>query len=161
MSFTSSAGVMRHRFLWLGMLLVMLSALGLALPAAADGVVNASSFTRTAIAGVEPVAYFIEGKPVEGKSEFAHDWMDATWYFASAENRDLFAADPEKYAPQYGGYCAFGVASGYAVSIDPAAWSVVDGKLYLNYSPGVQADWKRDAPGYIRKADANWPRVLK
>jgi YHS domain-containing protein len=139
MSFTSSAGVMRHRFLWLGMLLVMLSALGLALPAAADGVVNASSFTGTAIEGVDPVAYFTQGKPVEGKSEFAHDWMDATWYFASAENRDLFAADPEKYAPEYGGYCAWAVANGYTAKIDPEAWTIVDDKLYLNYSKDVQA----------------------
>jgi YHS domain-containing protein len=159
MNFTSSAGVMRHRFLWLGMLLVMLSALGLALPAAADGVVNASSFTGTAIEGVDPVAYFIEGKPVEGKSEFAHDWMDATWYFASAENRDLFAADPEKYAPQYGGYCAWAVANGYTAKIDPEAWKIVDDKLYLNYSKDVQAQWAQDVPGNITKGDANWPKI--
>jgi hypothetical protein len=114
-----------------------------------------------AIRGYDPVAYFTQGQPVKGSERFTHRWKDATWRFASAENRDRFAAAPEKYAPQYGGYCAFGVASGYAVSIDPAAWSVVDDKLYLNYSPGVQADWKRDVPGYIRKADANWPKVLK
>jgi hypothetical protein len=101
-----------------------------------------------AIRGYDPVAYFAEGRPVKGLR------------FASAQNRERFAADPQKYAPQYGGYCAYGVANNYAVSVDPAAWRIVDGKLYLNYSKGVQADWNRDIPGYIGKADANWPGAL-
>jgi YHS domain-containing protein len=95
MSFTSSAGAMRRRFLWLGMLLAAFGAVGLAVPAAAGSGVNASSFTGTAIEGYDPVAYFTEGRPVEGESAFSHEWMDATWYFANAENRDLFATDPE------------------------------------------------------------------
>jgi YHS domain-containing protein len=132
---------------------------GAALPAAAGGVVNASSFTGTAIEGYDPVAYFAEGRPVEGDSAFAHDWMGATWYFASAENRDRFAADPERYAPQYGGYCAWAVAHGYTAKIDPAAWKIVEGKLYLNYSKEVQADWAQDIPGNITKSDANWPKI--
>jgi YHS domain-containing protein len=107
------------------------------------------------------VSYFTAARPAKGSSEFQHKWRGATWYFASAENRAAFAADPEKYAPQYGGYCAYGVANGYAVSIDPAAWSVVDGKLYLNYSLGVRESWNKDIPGYIRRADGNWPEVLK
>ena len=159
MSLNTFAGAVRQRFLWLGMLLVALSALGLALPAAAGGVVNASSFTGTAIEGYDPVAYFTEGRPVEGESEFAHDWMDATWYFASAEHRDLFAADPDKYAPQYGGYCAWAVAQGYTAKIDPEAWKIVDDKLYLNYSREVQAQWAQDIPGNITKGDANWPKI--
>jgi YHS domain-containing protein len=159
MSFTCSAGALRRCFIGLGMLLVILSALGVALPAAAGGVVNASSFTGTAIEGVDPVAYFTQGKPVEGRSAFSHDWMDATWYFASAENRDQFAADPEKYAPQYGGYCAWAVAQGYTAKIDPEAWKIVDGKLYLNYSKDVQAQWAHDIPGNITKGDANWPKI--
>ena len=106
MSLTSSAPALRQWILWLSLLLVGLSGLGLTLPAGAGGVVNASSFTGTAIEGYDPVAYFTEGRPVEGASAFSHDWMGATWYFASAENRDRFAADPERYAPQYGGYCA-------------------------------------------------------
>ena len=113
-----------------------------------------------AIRGYDPVAYFTEGRPVKGSREFTHPWRGATWRFASAENRERFAAAPETYAPQYGGYCAYGVASGYAVKIEPDAWSVVDGKLYLNYDRGVQKTWQSDVPGYIRKADANWPRVL-
>ena len=114
-----------------------------------------------AIRGNDPVAYFTEGKPVKGKAEFSHQWKGATWRFASAANRERFAAAPEKYAPQYGGYCAYGVASGYAVKTEPDAWSVVEGKLYLNYDRNVQASWVKDIPGYIRKADANWPRALQ
>jgi YHS domain-containing protein len=159
MSLTCSARAMRRRFLWLGFGLAILSALGLALPATAGGVVNVSSFTGTAIEGYDPVAYFTEGRPVEGESGFAHDWMDATWYFATAENRDQFAADPDRYAPQYGGYCAWAVAHGYTAKIDPEAWKIVDGKLYLNYSKDVQAQWAEDIPGNIAKGDANWPKI--
>lgn len=113
-----------------------------------------------AIRGYDPVAYFTEGRPVKGSREFSHRWNGAEWRFASAQNRERFAAAPEKYAPQYGGYCAYGVAGGYAVKIEPEAWSVVDGKLYLNYDRSVQASWRKDVPGYIRKADTNWPAVL-
>jgi YHS domain-containing protein len=98
---------------------------------------------------------------VKGSSQFKHEWKGATWRFASAANRDAFAAAPEKFAPQYGGYCAYGVANGYTVSTVPEAWTVVDGKLYLNYSLGVQADWRKDPSGYIRKANANWPKALE
>ena len=141
------------------LLLGLVLALGGLQPASAEGVVNASSWTGTAIEGYDPVAYFEEGKPVEGDSDHAHEWMGATWYFASAENRDLFAADPEKYAPQYGGYCAWAVSNGYTAKIDPQAWSVVDDKLYLNYSLDVQKQWSQDVPGNITKADANWPGI--
>jgi YHS domain-containing protein len=114
-----------------------------------------------AIRGYDPVAYFDKKGPVKGSKQFSHQWNGATWHFTSAENRDKFAAAPEKYAPQYGGYCAYGVAQGYAPEIDPAAWSVVDGKLFLNLSLGVRERWNKDIPGYIKKADANWPAVLK
>jgi len=113
-----------------------------------------------AIRGYDPVAYFTQGAPVKGSDKFSHQWRGATWRFASAANRDLFRESPEKYAPQYGGYCAYGVAQNYAVSVDPAAWSVVDGKLYLNYSKSVRENWNKDVPGYLRKADANWPKAL-
>jgi len=114
-----------------------------------------------AIRGHDPVAYFDRKGPVKGSKQFSHSWGGATWYFASAENREKFAADPERYAPQYGGYCAYAVAQGYTADIDPAAWSIVDGKLFLNYSLGVRERWNRDIPGHIRKADANWPAVLQ
>lgn len=114
-----------------------------------------------AIRGHDPVAYFAQGGPAKGSKQFSHQWGGATWYFASAGNRDKFAAKPESYGPQYGGYCAYGVAQGSAPEIDPSAWSIVEGKLYLNYSHSIRERWKKDIPGYIRKADANWPAVLQ
>jgi YHS domain-containing protein len=149
----------RNRVL-MGLLLGLVLTIAGLQPASAGGVVNAS-WTGTAIDGYDPVAYFKQGKPVEGDSEYSYDWMGATWYFASAENRDLFAADPEKYAPQYGGYCAWAVSQGYTASSDPEAWRIVDDKLYLNYSKSVQSRWAQDIPGNIEKADANWPKVLE
>ena len=119
------------------------------------------SFFGTAIDGTDPVAYFTENKPVKGSSDFAHEWNGATFHFASAENRDLFAANPEKYAPQYGGYCAWAVSQGYTASTDPNAWKIVDGKLYLNYNKSVQQKWEADIPGHIASGDANWPKVLE
>lgn len=125
------------------------------------GEINSTTFGSVAIDGTDPVAYFQEGRPVEGSSDFEHEWKGATWQFASAENRDLFAADPEAYAPQYGGYCAWAVSQGYTASIDPEAWKIVDGKLYLNYSKGVQSRWAQDIPGHITAADQNWPEIAK
>ena len=85
-----------------------------------------------AIRGTDPVAYFTQGGPVAGSADFTHTWNNATWQFSSAENRDLFASNPEQYAPQYGGFCAWAMSQGYTASIDPSAWKIVDGKLYLN-----------------------------
>ena len=110
-----------------------------------------------AIQGYDPVAYFTQGKPVYGKDEFTHDYAGATWRFASADSRDAFAAEPERYAPQYGGYCAWAVSQGYTASTDPDAWRIEDGRLYLNYSKSVQSRWEKDIPGNIASADANWP----
>ena len=114
-----------------------------------------------AIRGHDAVAYFDQKGPVKGSKQFSHSWQGATWYFASAENRDKFAADPERFAPRYGGYCAYAVSNGYKADIDPRAWSILDGRLYLNYSLGVRDRWNRDIPGNIRKGDANWPAVLQ
>jgi len=144
--------------LLMGLLLGLVLAIAGPQPASAGGVVNAS-WTGTAIEGYDPVAYFTDGKPVEGDSDYSYEWMDATWYFASAENRDLFAADPEKYAPQYGGYCAYAVSQGGTATIDPEAWRIEDGKLYLNLNKDIQATWMKDIPGYIEKANANWPGI--
>jgi hypothetical protein len=113
-----------------------------------------------AIKGYDPVAYFTMSKPVKGDKDQVASWMGATWRFASAQNRDLFEKDPEKYAPRYGGYCAYGVANNYLVKIDPKAWTVYEGRLYLNYSLKVREQWKTDIPGNIRKADANWPGLI-
>lgn len=113
-----------------------------------------------AIKGADPVAYFTQGQYVPGSSAHEHVWQGATWQFSSAENRDLFAANPEQYAPEYGGYCAWAVSQGYTAPVDPTAWSIVDGKLYLNFNSEVQARWERDIPGFISQANQNWPGVL-
>ena len=130
-------------------------------PAWADKASVYQSNSGTAIDGTDPTSYFTEGRPVAGDAGITHDWNGATWRFTSAENRDRFAAAPEKYAPQYGGYCAWAVSQGYTASTDPDAWSIVDGKLYLNYSKSVQKNWEGDVPGHIASANKNWPTVLK
>lgn len=114
-----------------------------------------------AIRGYDPVAYFNNKKAIKGAKAFTARYMDADWYFTSAENRDRFVSMPEKYAPQYGGYCAWAVSKGYTASVDPQAWSIVDGKLYLNYNQGVKRKWSKDIPGNIRAANTNWPSVLE
>lgn len=127
---------------------------------AADPVYT-GTFSSLAVDGHDPVAYFTMGKPVEGSADYEYEWNGATWRFASQENLESFKADPEKYAPQYGGYCAWAVSQGYTASADPDAWKIVDGKLYLNYSKGVQQRWSEDIPGNIAKADDNWPKVIE
>ena len=128
--------------------------------AAAKSEINQSYFSGVAIKGTDPVAYFTDKKPVEGLSDISYKWRGAEWRFKSAANRDTFAAAPEKYAPQFGGYCAWAVSQGSTAGIDPDAWSIVDGALYLNYSSAIQARWSQDIPGNIAKAEANWPGVL-
>jgi hypothetical protein len=113
-----------------------------------------------AIRGYDPVAYFTEGKPIKGDPGISTAWKDATWHFASTENLAAFTADPDKYVPAYGGYCAYAVANGYTATTEPDAWSVVDGRLFLNYSKRVKQRWEKDIEGYGTKADANWPGVL-
>lgn len=112
-----------------------------------------------AISGYDPVAYFTENRAVEGSDAYTADHGGATYRFSTAANRDAFVADPDRYAPQYGGYCAYAVANGYTAKIDPEAYSVVDGKLYLNFSKSVRQRWSKDIPGHIASGDANWPKL--
>lgn len=141
--------------------LVLALSFALAPPqAAAKDQVYTGTFSTLAVSGYDPVAYFRASKPVEGKSEYETKWNGATWRFAGAENLAAFKADPKAFAPQYGGYCAWAVSQGYTASSDPTAWRIVDSKLYLNYSHGVQRQWAEDIPGNIAKGDRNWPKVL-
>ena len=112
-----------------------------------------------AIRGYDPVAYFTERKPVKGSAQYSSEYKGTRFFFASAAHRDAFAGDPAKFAPQYGGFCAFAVSKGYKAKIDPDAWTIVQDKLYLNYDTGVRERWMEDIPGHIRKADHNWPKV--
>lgn len=113
-----------------------------------------------AIDGTDAVAYFTEGAPVPGTAEHTVDWKGATWRFSSAANRTAFEADPEAYAPQFGGYCAWAVAEGYTASTVPDAWTIYEDRLYLNFSRRVQRRWERDIPGNVARGNANWPSVL-
>lgn len=132
-----------------------------AIPAlAARSVVNTGESGNVAIRGTDSVAYFSLGRAVPGSPDFQASWHGAVWYFASAMNRDLFAADPERYAPRYGGYCAYALARGELSDIDPAAFTIHGGKLYLHCSDKARDAWLEDPDGYIAKADALWPGVL-
>ena len=119
-----------------------------------------TNFWGQAIRGYDPVAYFKEGRAVEGKKKYQYVWNGAKWNFSSDQNLNDFIRAPERFSPQYGGYCAWAVSQGYTASIDPEAWNVIDDRLYLNYSLDVQKTWSEDIPGNIRKADKNWPILL-
>ncbi len=112
-----------------------------------------------AIRGYDVVAFFSESKPVQGNESFSYTWKDATWLFSSKENLELFKMNPEKYAPQYGGYCAYGMSGGYKAPTVIETWKILNGKLYFNYSLKVQELWNKDQPGFIQKADLNWEKV--
>jgi YHS domain-containing protein len=113
-----------------------------------------------AVGGYDTVAFFTEGAPTKGSKEYAMEYKGAVWRFASQENLDLFAGDPTAYAPQYGGYCAWAASQGYTAKGNPKFWTVYEDKLYLNYNGKVQKDWLVDVPGFIEKANANWPGIL-
>ena len=114
-----------------------------------------------AIRGYDPVAYFKSADAVKGKKEFSYNYENATWYFSSQENLEIFKANPEKYLPQYGGYCAYGTSDGdgHKAPTQPDAWTVINGKLYFNYNKKVQTLWLKDTTELIRKADVNWPKI--
>jgi len=116
-----------------------------------------------AVKGVDVVAYFsleAGAKPVQGNTDIAYEYMGATWYFSSEENRELFAKNPEKYAPQYGGYCAYAVSKGSIIGVNPKYWHIVNDKLYLNYNWLADRSWRKDREAAIARADANWPTIL-
>jgi hypothetical protein len=114
-----------------------------------------------ALSGYDPVAYFTESRAVKGRVDFETTWNGARWRFVSHENRDRFVKDPLRYAPQFGGYCAYAVSKGYTASADALAWSVVNGKLYVNYSMSVRQEWEKDRDARIASAEANWPGVVE
>ena len=119
-----------------------------------------ASETDTAINGYDSVAYFTQSAPVKGLDANTYDYKGTKWKFASQANLELFKNNPEKYAPQYGGYCAYGVANDNLVKVDPGQFTVFEGKLYLNYDAAIQKDWLKDKAGFIRKADAKFLQLL-
>ena len=110
--------------------------------------------------GTDVTAYFSESRAVAGDPAITLDWRGATWRFATEAARAAFEMDPEAYAPKYGGYCAYAASKNYIAPTDPAAWTIVDDRLYLNFSRSVRALWSLDRAGHIARADANWPGVL-
>ena len=136
-----------------GVLLVMMMT-----PALADGFINGAS-KGVAIDGYDPVAYFTDGESQKGSSEFTTDWGGTQWRFSSAEHRDLFVQMPGKYAPQYGGYCAYAASINLIAPGNPTHWKVVDGKLFLNNNLIVHKLWERDIPAKISAGDQHWPSL--
>lgn len=145
----------------------LLAAAGAALAAlmmpaalAAEAPVYTGLLSNVAVGGHDPVAYFTAGKPVKGAKAFTTTYQGAEFRFASAANLAAFKANPAKYAPQYGGYCAWAVSQGYTAPGDPTVWKVVGGKLYLNYDEEVGQRWSKNIPGFVAAANKNWPAVL-
>jgi len=127
---------------------------------ASDDPIYTGMFSSKALDGYDTVAYFKLNKAVEGSSQYSTEYKDATWLFSSEENRQAFVADPEKYAPQYGGYCAYAVSNDSTASGDPELWSILDGKLYLSYNKSISKKWDKNKQNIVVNADKNWPTVL-
>ena len=119
------------------------------------------STSKGAIRGYDPVAYFVQQKPLKGDKSISHKWQGAIWYFSSESNKSKFVENPDKYAPQYGGYWAFAMGHNQTANIDPLSWEIEDGKLYLNYNSKIQEKWKNDKVNLIRSADENWKNFDK
>lgn len=117
-------------------------------------------FSDKAIRGYDTVAYFTENKPVKGSDDFSVEYMGATWLFSSQENKELFENEPEKYAPQFGGYCAYAVSQNATASIKPELFTIHDGKLYLNYNKSINEKWLNNKENFIVDANKNWPGLL-
>jgi YHS domain-containing protein len=114
-----------------------------------------------ALRGYDAVAYVKENQAVKGSARYRAEHQGSVFLFSSPAHRDAFAADPTRYAPQYGGFCAYGMSKGYKAATDPAAFTVIDGKLYLNYNRDVQRQWSADVPGFVALADKQWPTAQR
>jgi hypothetical protein len=143
------------------LLLVVLLTASLLFACAKNSSISQVNVTREGIAikGYDPVAYFMGEGPAKGSPEFEYTWHGARWRFTSAAHREAFSRDSERYAPRYGGYCAYAVSQGKTADVDPGAWTIFEGKLYLNLNKDVQKLWEKDKQEYIRLADKNWPRM--
>ena len=153
-------GRLARKWLAAAALVVLATLAGQISSARAGSEVNTGYFGNVAIMGYDPVAYFTMNDAVKGSEDHALEWLGATWLFANGEHRQTFVASPIKYAPQYGGLCSLGVAYGEVTrEIDPEAWSIIKGKLYLNYSKGGAGDFAESSDAMIARADAKWPKV--
>jgi YHS domain-containing protein len=139
----------------------LLSLLALTAVQAADKSLLNLDKQGVAIQGYDPVAFFTLKSPVKGKTEFSSEFHGAKYLFHSAKSKAAFDATPAKYEPQFGGYCAYGVSKGKLIEIDVEAFQIVDDRLLLQYSKGVREDFNKDSAGNLKKADANWPKLLE
>lgn len=145
----------------LTVVILLQSALCVSTANAADKMFYTGYLSNVAVDGYDPVSYFTQGRPVKGSKDFSTHYQGVDFHFASQTNLDRFKADPTAYVPQYGGYCAWAVSQGYTAKGDAKHWHIENGKLYLNYSASVKKTWESDMSGFIEKANANWPDVLK
>ena len=154
-----------HFTFFLTLLMTLLVGAGIIAPVnAADSTTwnnedTAFSGKKAVIEGYDPVAYFTKGKPVQGNPEISYEYQGGTFFFSSPEHKELFVKNPAAYAPQYGGYCAYGVTQKALAPIEPTAWTIEDGKLYLNYNESIQKRWEKDKSGYITDANEKWPKL--
>ena len=122
--------------------------------------INSGRFSNTAIHGYDVVNYFTNEKAIKGKKEFEYEWKDAVWRFSTVENLEKFKSEPEKYEPQYGGYCAWAASLNKVAPIDPHQFTLYEEKLYFNFNRKTRKNWLKDKDTYIAKADENWPKLL-
>lgn len=133
----------------------------LSVSALAADLVNVSGASKAAVSGYDTVAFFTDSKPVNGSPFITADHKGATYYFASEDHKALFTANPEKYVPQFGGFCAFGVSINKVLPVDISTWQVRNGKLYLNLNPDIRIKFDADFEGNLAKANKNWPGLVK
>ncbi|WP_353217749.1 YHS domain-containing (seleno)protein [Sandarakinorhabdus sp.] len=141
---------------------IAIAAVAIVVPGAAaakPAQVYTGTFSNLALSGYDPVAYFTQGKPVKGLPQFTTSYNGADWQFASAADLAAFKANPAKYAPQYGGHCAWAVSQNYTASADPQVWKIVEGKLYVNYNAEVGEKWSKNIPALIKSANVNWSKM--
>ena len=127
---------------------------------AGEDPIYTSFLSNEAVGGFDVVTYFESDGPQEGKDKYSYDYLGAEWLFVSQENLEKFKQNPEKYAPQYGGYCAYAAALGSTAKGEPDQWHIHENKLYLNYDANIKDRWVRDKENYIVQGDANWPKIL-
>ncbi|MGV6800711.1 MAG: YHS domain-containing (seleno)protein [bacterium] len=137
---------------------ISVASIGTALAAKAE--IYTGRLSNQAVGGYDTVSYFSNSGPVKGTDEFQYSYKGAVWLFSSAENLTKFQENPTRYAPQYGGYCAWAMAAGKFAKGDPKYWTIYQGKLYLNYNKSIKAKWEKDIPGFVAKADDLWPAIL-
>lgn len=148
----------------LRLLLVLCLSIGMTIaasPPVRAGDAYVYSVHGAAIDGYDVVAYFVSGEPVRGQSSHRVKWRGAIWYFSSAQNQDRFERNPKAYAPRYGGYCAFAMASGHTMSTDPFSWRIVDGRLYLLHNAEAARLWEDDIQQHVASANLHWAESLK